>query len=52
MPARECIWHDDKAATRLAPQRDNGRFNLCVAVNVRNDRSTLSNWAAVSSEGI
>jgi hypothetical protein len=35
------IRHDNKAATRLAPQSDDGRFDLCVAVNVRNDRLDL-----------
>jgi hypothetical protein len=28
---------DDKAASRLAPQRNDGRFDLCVAMNARND---------------
>jgi hypothetical protein len=31
MPGYEStIRHDDKAATRLAPQGDDGRFDLCV----------------------
>jgi hypothetical protein len=29
--------HDDKAASRLAPKGDDGRFDLCVVVNGRND---------------
>ena len=37
----ERIRHDNKAATRLTPQGDDGRFYLCVAVNVRNDRLDL-----------
>ena len=35
------IRHDNKAATRRAPQGDDGRFDLCVAANVRNDRVDL-----------
>jgi hypothetical protein len=36
---RECkvIRHDDKAACRLAPKCDGGRFNFQVATNGRND---------------
>jgi hypothetical protein len=41
MRGHECIRHDDEAASRLAPQGDDGRFDLCVAVNVRNDRLDL-----------
>jgi hypothetical protein len=29
--------HDDKAASRLAPKGDDGRFDLYVAVNGPND---------------
>jgi hypothetical protein len=28
---------DDKAATRLAPKGDDGRFDLCVAMNERRE---------------
>src|SRR5262249_25148433 len=38
MRERECIHHDDKAASRLAPKGDDGLFDLCVAVN------RLSDW--------
>jgi hypothetical protein len=34
---RECIRDDDKAASRLAPKGDGGRFDLYVTVNGRND---------------
>jgi hypothetical protein len=37
MHAHECIRHDDKAASRLAPKGDDGRFDLSVAMNGRND---------------
>jgi hypothetical protein len=37
MRDRESIRHNDKAASRLASKRDDGRFDLCVAVNRRND---------------
>jgi hypothetical protein len=37
MRGREYIRHDDKAATRLAPQGDDGRFDLCVVMNGRSD---------------
>jgi hypothetical protein len=37
MRARECIRHDDKTASRLAPQGDDGRFDFFVAMNGRND---------------
>ena len=33
----EHIWHDDKAASRLTPKTDDGRFDLYVAMNRRND---------------
>jgi hypothetical protein len=33
MRARERIRDEDKAASRLAPQGDDGRFDLSVAVN-------------------
>jgi hypothetical protein len=36
-PPHESIRHDDKAASRLAPKGDDGRFDLCVAMNGRND---------------
>jgi hypothetical protein len=37
MNEREYIWDDDKAASRLAPKGDDGRFDLCVAMNGRSD---------------
>jgi hypothetical protein len=37
MREREYIRHDDKAAERLAPKVDDGRFDLCVAMNGRSD---------------
>jgi len=37
MRVREYIRHDDKAAFRLAPKGDDGRFDLCFAVLTRND---------------
>jgi hypothetical protein len=37
MRAREYIPHDDKAASRLAPKGNDGRFDLCVAMNGRSD---------------
>src|SRR6516165_8679057 len=37
MRAHECIRDDNKAASRLAPKGDDGRFDLRVAVNGRND---------------
>jgi hypothetical protein len=37
MLVHECIRHDDKAASRLAPKGDDGRFDLHVAMNGRND---------------
>jgi hypothetical protein len=35
MSSREDIRADEKAAARLAPQGDDGRFDLCVAMNGR-----------------
>jgi hypothetical protein len=37
MRDRKYIRHDDKAASRLAPKGDDGRFDFYVAVNGRND---------------
>jgi hypothetical protein len=37
MHDREYVYYDDKAASRLAPHSDDGRFDLYVAVNGRND---------------
>ena len=37
MCERECTPHDEKAASRLAPQGDDGRFDFFVAMNGRND---------------
>jgi hypothetical protein len=37
MQVREYIRGDDKAASRLAPKGDDGRFDLCVAMNGRSD---------------
>jgi hypothetical protein len=37
MREHENIWHDDKAAFRLAPKGDDGRFYIYVAVNGRHD---------------
>jgi hypothetical protein len=37
MRARECIRQYDKAASRLASKSDDGRFDLYVTVNGRND---------------
>jgi hypothetical protein len=31
----------DEPASRLAPKVHDGRFDLCVAMNVRNDRLDL-----------
>src|SRR5262249_48696834 len=33
----ERIWNDEKPASRFAPKGDGGCFDLCVAVNGRND---------------
>jgi hypothetical protein len=41
MRGHECIRHDDKAASRLAPKGDDGRFDFYVAMNGRNDRHDL-----------
>jgi hypothetical protein len=37
MRDHECIRRDDKTASRLAPKGDDGRFDLCVAMNGRHD---------------
>jgi hypothetical protein len=37
MHLQEHIRHDDKAASRLAPKGDDGRFGLYFAMNGRND---------------
>jgi hypothetical protein len=37
MRGHECIRRDDKAASRLAPKSDDGRFNLYVVMNGRSD---------------
>jgi hypothetical protein len=37
MPDVESIRHDDKAASRLAPKVDDGRFDFYVVMNVRRD---------------
>src|SRR5262249_22047235 len=37
MHVREYIRHDEKAASRLAPKGDDGRFDLYIAMNRRND---------------
>jgi hypothetical protein len=37
MSAHKSIRHDDKAAARFAPKGGDGRFDLCVAMNGRND---------------
>src|SRR6516165_4965083 len=37
MRGHECIRHGNKAASRLAPKAGDGRFDLYVAVNGRND---------------
>ena len=37
MPEFELPRHDGKAASRLAPKGDDGRFDLYVAVNGCND---------------
>jgi hypothetical protein len=37
MRDREYIRDDDKAASRLAPKGDDGRFDVYVAVNGRSD---------------
>jgi hypothetical protein len=42
MHGHEYIRHDDKAASRLAPKGDDGRFDFCVAVNGRPHAPTLN----------
>jgi hypothetical protein len=37
MHIHESIRHEDKAASWLAPKRDEGRFDLSVATNRRSD---------------
>jgi hypothetical protein len=37
MCEREYIRHDDKAASRIAPKGDDGRFDFYVAMNGRSD---------------
>ena len=37
MRGHERIRNDDKAASRLAPKGDDGRFDFCVAVNECSD---------------
>jgi hypothetical protein len=37
MCEHEYIRDDDKAGSRLAPKGDDGRFDLYIAMNVRND---------------
>ena len=37
MREHECTRHDDKAASRLAPQGVDGGFDLCVAMNGHRD---------------
>ena len=37
MQVREQIRQNDEAASRLAPQGDDGRFDFFVAMNGRND---------------
>ena len=37
MRDREYIRHDDKATSRLAPEGDDGRFDIYVAINGRSD---------------
>jgi hypothetical protein len=34
-------WHDDKAASRLAPKGDDGSLDFYVAMNGRSDRHEL-----------
>ena len=41
MLVREHIRQDDKAASRLAPKGNDGRFDFCVAMNLRNDGHDL-----------
>jgi hypothetical protein len=37
MRVHEYIWHAEKAASRLAPKSRDGRFDLYVVMNGRND---------------
>jgi hypothetical protein len=37
MLEREYFRQGDKAASRIAPKGDDGRFDLCLAMNGRND---------------
>jgi hypothetical protein len=37
MRGHECIRRDDKAAARLAPKGNDGRFDLYVVMNGRRD---------------
>ena len=37
MRKHECIRRHDKAASRLASKGDDGRFDLYVVMNLRND---------------
>ena len=37
MHGHKYISHDDKAASRLAPKGDDGRFDLYIVMNGRND---------------
>jgi len=41
MHAHECIGHDDKAASRLAPKGRDGRFDFYVVMNGRHDQVDL-----------
>jgi hypothetical protein len=41
MRDREYIRYDDKAASRLAPKGDDGRFDFSVAMNRCSDRHDL-----------
>jgi hypothetical protein len=52
MHVHECIPQDDKAASRPAPQGDDGRFDLCVAMNGRNDWLDLECPGRRLKEGI
>jgi hypothetical protein len=41
MREREYVRHDDKAASRFPPKGRDGRFDLYVEMNRRNDRLDL-----------
>jgi hypothetical protein len=41
MRDHECIRRDDETASRLAPNCDDGRFDLCVSMNRRSDLQDL-----------